>query len=370
MEGAVSGGDRPTILLVDDVPDNITALASLLKDEYRTRAATSGERALAIATADPRPDLILLDVVMPDMDGYEVCTRLKAEPATAEIPVIFITARSEVEDETRGLALGAVDYIVRPISPPIVRSRVRTHLQLKAARDFLRDKSAYLEREVERRTREIAVTQDATMVAMGSLAETRDNETGNHIRRTQHYMEALALVLRDHPRFSAYLTPEMISILYKSAPLHDIGKVGIPDAILLKPGKLTPEEFDIMKTHTVLGRDAILSAEKLLDSPNTFLSTARDIAWSHHEKWDGSGYPRGLSGDGISIVGRLMAVVDVFDALTSRRVYKPASTAEEALRMIADGKGTHFDPDVADAFFRIGFKGLGEIAARFADHGS
>ena len=212
------------------------------------------------------------------MDGYEVCRRLKENPITAEVPVIFLTARSDAADEQTGLELGAVDYIAKPISPAIVTARVRTHLQLKSARDFLRDKSEYLEQEVWRRTHEISTVQDVTMVAMGSLAETRDNETGNHIRRTQHYVKMLAVGLKDHPRFSAFLTPETIELLYKSAPLHDIGKVGIPDRILLKPGKLTGEEFEIMKTHTTIGRNSIMAAEKLIDSPNSFLHLARDIA--------------------------------------------------------------------------------------------
>ena len=261
---------------------------------------------------------------------------------------------------------GAVDYITKPISPAIVSARVRTHLQLKAARDFLQSKSEFLEQEVQRRTREVNVIQDATMVAMGSLAETRDNETGSHIRRTQHYLKALATRMMQHPRFAGTLSPETIEILYKSAPLHDIGKVGIPDSILLKPGKLTPEEFEIMKTHTTLGRNAIIAAERLLDTPTSFLHFAREIAWTHHEHWDGTGYPQGIRGEDIPVSGRLMAVVDVYDALLSRRVYKPAIPAETALAMIKGEAGKHFDPDMVDGFLNIA-KQLPEISRRFAE---
>jgi putative two-component system response regulator len=210
------------------------------------------------------------------------------------------------------------------------------------------------------------MVQDTTIMAMGSLAETRDNETGNHIRRTQHYIRVLAERLRHNPKCSKDLDDATIEMLYKSAPLHDIGKVGIPDRILLKPGKLTPEEFEIMKTHTTLGRDAILAAEKQLDAPSSFLRYAREIAYSHQEKWDGSGYPEGLVGPLIPLTARLMAVADVYDALISKRVYKPAFSHEKAVEIIREGRGKHFDPDVVDAFDAV----LGEfqkIAAVFQD---
>jgi putative two-component system response regulator len=350
---------KATILIVDDSPDNIALLSSLLKGVYRVKAATAGEKALEIAVGDDAPDLILLDIIMPDMDGYEVCQRLKRNPKTAEIPVIFLTAKSEAVDEEKGLGLGAVDYIAKPISPPIVMARIKTHLHLKSVSDFLKDKNAYLETEVVRRTREVGMIQDVTMVALGSLAETRDNETGNHIRRTQHYIKILSERLRAHPRFKEHLTDTTIELLYKSAPLHDIGKVGIPDSILNKPEKLDPEEFEIMKTHTIIGRNAILAAEKCLDSPTSFLSMAREIAWSHHEKWNGAGYPRGLSGDDIPLPGRLMAIPDVYDALISQRVYKKAFTHEAAIEIIEKESGIQFDPDICSAFT--------DIADRFRD---
>ena len=358
--------ERQTILVVDDTPDNIALLSTLLKDRYKVRAANNGERALAIAAGQPRPDLILLDIMMPGMDGYEVCERLKIDPHTADIPVIFLTAKVQVEDEEFGLRLGAVDYITKPISPPIVLARVETHLTLKRARQFLQDRNAYLEAEVWRRSREVMAIQEVTIMAMASLAETRDNATGNHIRRTQHYVRALAQHLRHHPRFATALNDETIELLFKSAPLHDIGKVGIPDRILLKPGRLTPDEFEIMKTHAALGRDAIAAAERYLDTPDSFLRFAREIAYSHQEKWDGSGYPEGLWGEQIPLSARLMAVADVYDALISRRIYKPALPHEQAVAMIREGRDQHFDPDIVDAFLECAEQ-FRTIAARFAD---
>ncbi|MDQ5910407.1 MAG: cyclic di-GMP phosphodiesterase [Pseudomonadota bacterium] len=366
MNAASDFAQQQTLLIVDDTPDNITLLSALLKDRYRVKVATHGERALKIALTAPPPDLILLDIMMPGMDGYEVCQRLKADPQTSDIPIIFLTAKVQVEDEEKGLKLGAVDYITKPISPPIVLARVETHLTLKNARQFLKDRNAYLEEEVRRRTREVVAIQDVTILAMASLAETRDNETGNHIRRTQYYVQALARKLQCHPRFAAFLTDETIELLFKSAPLHDIGKVGIPDRILLKPGRFTPEEFEIMKTHTTLGRDAILAAEQHLETPNSFLRFAREIAYSHQEKWDGSGYPEGRSGDDIPISARLMAVADVYDALISRRVYKEAMPHEQAVELIREGRGGHFDPDIVDAFLAIAEE-CQAIATRFVD---
>jgi putative two-component system response regulator len=362
----IEQGNVPTILAVDDTPINLSLITGLLKSHYRVKVANSGEKALRIVHSDLPPDLVLLDVMMPDLDGIEVCRRLKADPRTRHVPVIFLTAMSKSDDERIGLEAGAVDYITKPISPPILLARVKTHLQLKAGQDFLKDKNAYLENEVIRRTREVQAIQDVTIFTMASLAETRDNETGNHIRRTQHYVKALAIKLRDHPRFAGYFTDHVIELLYKSAPLHDIGKVGIPDKILLKPGKLTPEEFEIMKTHTTLGRDAIEHAERQLGTPVEFLKLAKEIALSHQEKWDGSGYPEGLAGEAIPVSARLMAVADVYDALISRRVYKPPFTHDRAVEMIAEGRGRHFDPDVADAFLEIREE-FRTIALKFAD---
>jgi len=341
-------------------------MSSLLKDRYRVKVANSGEKALQIVRGDDPPDLILLDIMMPGLSGYQVCAEIKDDVDRRDIPIIFLTAMSAEEDEQRGLDMGAVDYITKPISAPITLARVAAHLKVKAAADFLRDQNDYLESEVQRRTAEVAAIQDVTILAMASLAETRDSDTGNHIRRTQFYVKALAERLQDHPRFRHYLDRSTIELLFKSAPLHDIGKVGIPDRILLKRGKLDADEFAVMKTHTTLGRDAIAHAEQRLGTPVEFLSLAKEIAYTHQEKWDGTGYPEGISGDDIPIGGRLMAVADVYDALVSRRVYKEGMPHDEAIAILAMGGGTHFDPDVLEAFLDIGEQ-VEAIAARFVD---
>lgn len=357
---------KSTVLVVDDTPDNLTLMGQLLKDLYKVKVANSGIQALKVATSGNPPDLILLDIMMPEMDGYGVCQKLKQNSLTQSIPIIFLTAKSTEEDEEHGLALGAVDYITKPISPPIVLARVKTHLALKAASDYLRDKNEYLESEVERRTEEISAIQNATIHIVTSLAETRDMETGNHIRRTQFYVRAIAEKLSANPRFAEALSKQVITTMYKSAPLHDIGKVGIPDSILLKPGKLTPNEFEIMKTHTTLGFEAIERAERELGIKVDFLATAKQIAHSHHEKWDGLGYPNALKGTQIPLAARLMAVADVYDALVSRRIYKEPMSLEEALKTIKEGRGTHFDPDVLDAFLSIQEE-VQSIANRYRD---
>lgn len=357
---------KPCVLVVDDSRVVRMVMQQSLAPHYTVVSAEHGEDALRRVADGLRPDLVLLDVDMPGLDGYQVCGRLKADPATRHVPVMFLTARASADDEQRGLALGASDYIPKPVSQPILLARVRTHLALKAHADMLRDQNAYLAAEVERRTREISAIQDITIFTMASLAETRDVETGNHIRRTQFYVKALAEHLRDHPRFSATLTDAVIDALFKSAPLHDIGKVGIPDRILLKPGRFTPEEFEIMKTHTTLGRDAIASAERALGLQVPFLETAKQIAYSHQEKWDGSGYPEGLRGESIPLSARLMAVADVYDALISKRVYKSAFSHAEAVAIMTDGRGSHFDPDILDGFLRIQDT-FADIAAHYVD---
>ena len=366
MSEVLDLASRPLILIVDDTPNNLTLMNNLLREQYRTKLAISGKKALQITGSDELPDLILLDIMMPDMDGYEVCRRLKSDPKTRDIPVIFLTAKSEVADEQQGFAIGAVDYITKPVSPPLVEARIRTHLALKQSQDFLKNQNAWLEEKVQQRTSEISALQNATIMAMASLAETRDDETGNHIRRTQRYLKILVEKLRVNPKFSAYLTEDTIETLLKSAPLHDLGKVGIPDHILLKPGRLTPEEFEIMKTHTALGKKAIEAAEALLDSPCSFLQTAREIVYSHHEKWDGSGYPLGLAGGAIPLSARLMALADVYDALVSKRIYKAPVPHQDALSIILASSGTHFDPDIVEAFQNI-HQEFYAVAERFSD---
>lgn len=357
---------RATVLAVDDSTDNLWWLSDLLKDRYRVRMAKSGASALEMVRTGPLPDLILLDVMMPGLSGHEVCKALKEDPCTCDIPVIFLTAVTSPQEEERGLELGAVDFIPKPINPPILRVRIASQLRAKVGADVLRDQAKFLDGEVQRRTRELAAIQDVTILVMASLAETRDNETGNHIRRTQHYIKALSGGLREHPRFQAFLTDHAIEMLFKSAPLHDIGKVGIPDRILLKPGRFTPEEFEIMKAHTTLGYKAIEHAEAALGTPVAFLDMAKQIALYHQEKWDGSGYPEGLSGTRIPLSARLMAIADVYDALISRRVYKEGMPHEKAVAIIIDGRGSHFDPDLVDAFFAITGQ-FQAIAQRFAD---
>ncbi|HYP67319.1 MAG TPA: two-component system response regulator [Thiobacillaceae bacterium] len=355
-----------TILLVDDTPENLGVLGELLQPDYRVRVANSGARALQVADSEPRPDLILLDVMMPGLDGYEVLERLRANPATREIPVIFITARNDTEDEERGLSAGAVDYITKPIRPVIVQARVRTQLELKKARDWLKDQNLYLDAEITRRMGENLLIQDVSIHALARLAETRDPETGNHLYRTQGYVRTLARHLQAHPRFASFLTDHTVELLAKSAPLHDIGKVGIRDDILLKPGRLTPAEWVIMQTHAKLGSDAIEQAERDAEKPVEFLTLAKEIAHWHHEKWDGSGYPDRLKGDDIPISARLMALADVFDALISPRIYKLAFSFTDAREIIAQSRGQHFDPDMTDAFMSL-FDELVAIAERYGD---
>jgi putative two-component system response regulator len=363
---SVSFTGKPTILVVDDAPDNLSLMSNLLSDDYKVKIANSGEKALKIARSDAPPALILLDIMMPEMDGYEVCRQLKHDPKTRTIPVIFLTAKSEMDDELTGLTLGAVDYITKPISPPIVMARVKNYLALTAMDSFLRDQNEFLEREVAKRTLEVTAIQDVTILAMASLAETRDSDTGNHIRRTQFYVKALAEKLQDHPSYAWFLTDSNINMLFKSAPLHDIGKVGIPDRILLKPGRFEPHEFEIMKTHTTLGRDAIVHAETALGTSVEFLTMAKSISYSHQEKWDGSGYPEGIAGEDIPIAARLMAVADVYDALISRRVYKAGMSHEKAVEIMREGRGTHFDANMLDAFLDIQEE-FRAIARRFVD---
>ena len=369
---------RATILAVDDTPENLAVIGGLLRPHYHVRVANSGERALHVAATPPRPDLILLDVMMPGLDGYGVLARLRADPVLREIPVIFVTAMDQDEDEQRGLELGAVDYIPKPIRPAVLLARVRTHLDLKRARDLLRNQNDYLEREVARRMHENELVKDLSLHALAMLAETRDPETGYHLQRTSAYVEALARRLQQHPRYGAQLDGPTIKLIAKAAPLHDIGKVGIPDHILLKPGRLTPAEFEIMKTHAQIGAQAIEKAMRRVlgdslvsewggrNSVIHFMEIARQIAGCHHEKWDGSGYPQGLAGESIPLSARLMALADVYDALSCRRVYKQPFPIEDVMRIIVEGRGHQFDPDLVDALLDIQQEFL-EIGQRYAD---
>ena len=355
------------MLVVDDTPENLAVIGELLRPNYLVKAVKSGQRALLLARAQPRPDLILLDVMMPEMDGFAVMQQLQLDPQTRDIPVIFITALDNQNDQLQGFRLGAVDYITKPILPPVLEARVRLHLELKQARDHLRNQNLWLEAEVSRRMSENELIQMVGIRALAHLAEIRDPETGNHILRTQRYVRLLAGRLLTHPRFSGQLNDHYIELLVRSAPLHDIGKVGIPDAILQKPGPLTPDEWLIMKSHSQLGANAIEQAERDAEKPVEFLALAKSIAHWHHERWDGSGYPDGLAGDAIPLAARLMALADVFDALISPRVYKVAMSYQEAKIIIEMGRGRHFDPDMTDVFLDH-FEEFVAIAASHSDN--
>ena len=330
----------------------------VLKDDYAIMVANNGERALQFANATPKPDLILLDVMMPGVDGYEVCRQLKSEPKTRDIPVIFVTSLSGNSHEARGLKLGAVDFVTKPFQPSLVLIRIRNQLELKRHRD-------HLEELVLERTRRIKLVQEVTINALSTVAETRDPETGGHIMRTQNYVKVLAIHAKDHSKFSGQLDDTVIDLLYQSAPLHDVGKVGIPDSVLLKGGKLTEEEFEAMKRHTYYGRDILEKAEARLGEVS-FLNYASEIAYTHHERWNGTGYPRGLSGDRIPLSGRLMAIADVYDALVSKRVYKPPIPHSKVVSIIEEGRGSYFDPDLADIFMQINDE-FRKVAFEFAD---
>ena len=362
-----SATHRETVLIVDDVPSNLSVLGDVLAPHYAVRAANSGGRALRIAASDPQPDLILLDIMMPDLDGYEVLTQLRHDERTRDIPVIFVTTMDGLVDEEKGFALGGVDYITKPIRPTIVLARVRAQLELKRVRDWLRDQNTFLEAEVQRRMADNQLAQDFSIRALARLAQARDPETGNHLLRTQGYVQMLAeLLLVAQPRHAAELSAERMALIVKSAPLHDIGKVGIPDHILLKAGQLSDAEWRVMRQHPLLGFEAIEAAERDAERPIPFLSMAKEICRSHHEKWDGSGYPDGLRGEDIPLSARLMALADGFDAIISRRTYKEQMTPMQAAERIAAARGSHFDPEIVDVFLAHQPRFV-EIARRHAD---
>jgi putative two-component system response regulator len=323
--------NKPTILVVDDVPENIDILTGILKDDYRVRAATNGPSALSLVKKMP-PDLILLDVMMPGMDGFEVCRELKADLASRKIPVIFVTAMGEVEDESRGFAVGCVDYITKPVSPPIVRHRIKTHLALY-------DQNRGLETQVQERTVELEQTRLQVIHRLGRASEYRDNETGLHVIRMSHYAYSIGL--------AAGLSRDEAALLLNAAPMHDVGKIGIPDSILIKPAKLTSDEWTLMRRHCEFGA-AIIG-----DYAHPLFQSSRSIALTHHEKWNGEGYPYGLKGERIPLFGRIVALADVFDALTNKRPYKEAWSVEASLAWISAQRGEHFDPELTDIFLSI-----------------
>lgn len=321
--------EKPVVLVVDDIPDNIHAIAGSLNEHCKVKAATSGAKAIQIALSTPKPHMILLDIMMPEMDGYEVCETLKANPLTADIPIIFVTAKSEVVDEQKGFELGAVDYITKPISPPIVLARVKTHIALY-------DQNLELSIKVRERTAQLEQSRLEVIQRLGRAAEYKDNETGMHVVRMSHYSRILASQLNVSNRW--------VELVFQAAPMHDIGKIGIPDNVLRKPGKLDADEWAVMQKHVEIGGDIIGDSDSLL------LQMAQEIALNHHEKWDGSGYPNQLKGEQIPLSARIVAIADVFDALTSVRPYKKAWSIEETLALLERDAGTHFDPSLVPIF--------------------
>ena len=340
--------DGKKILIVDDYKENVDILVEALIDKYQVYAALNGSDALKLADK-VNPDLILLDIMMPVMDGYETIRNLKEKDETKDIPVIFISALSEISNKKRGFDLGAVDYITKPFDMLEVEYRVKIHLTLREANRYLENQNQILEEKVRERTKENENLRDAMIETLADLAETRDSETGNHIKRTQHYIRIVARALYEMGLYKDIITDDYLELLFKTSPLHDVGKVGIRDEILLKPGKLTDEEFEEMKNHAYLGYK-ILHKSNVINENLEFINLAAEIAYSHHEKWDGSGYPRKLKGEEIPLSGRLMAIVDVYDALVSKRIYKEGMGHEDAKKIILNGKGTHFQPEVVDAF--------------------
>lgn len=348
----ISSADPADILIVDDTLANIQVLSGMLKQQgYKVRPVLDGKTALKAAETNA-PDLILLDITMPDMDGYEVCTRLKENPTLSHIPVIFISALTEPLDKVRAFSVGGVDYITKPFQLEEVRVRVENHLHLASLQHQIENYNHFLEEKVIEQVSEISDSQMATILALAKLAEYRDEDTGRHIERIQYFCRLLVTRLAENPEHKSMLTPLYIDNISHASPLHDIGKVGIPDQILLKPGKLTPAEFEVMKTHTVIGFD-LLQTVKNRYTKNSFINLGIEISRSHHEKWDGSGYPDGLRGKEIPLSARILAVADVYDALRSKRPYKAGFDHASSMKILLEGKGTHFDPEVIDVFIDL-----------------
>ena len=346
--------DSKTIILVDDDPTNLAVGSDALDEYYDVLTLNSGARLLKTLEKHI-PDLILLDVEMPEMNGYETIKLLKSNPETAHIPVIFLTAKSDGESELEGLSLGAIDYIVKPFSPPLLLKRIEVHLLVEAQKQELINFNNNLQEMVDAKTKMVVELQNAVLKTMAELVECRDDITGGHIDRTQRYLKVLLDALTTTGLFESETSLWDMGLVLQSAQLHDVGKIAIKDSILQKPGKLTDEEFEEIKAHTVFGERVI---EKIKESTTeqAFLEYAKILAGTHHEKWDGSGYPRKLTGDEIPLLGRIMAVADVYDALVSGRPYKKAFTHEEAVRIISDGSGKHFDPALVGVFLDVSGK--------------
>jgi putative two-component system response regulator len=350
------GTNSPNILIVDDTPANLQILSEMLRERgYKVRPVSCGKLALQAAIVSP-PDLILLDINMPVMNGYEVCERLKANKSLHDIPVIFVSALSETMDKVKGFAVGGVDYLTKPFQIEEVEARISTHLKLRSLQTEMERHNHHLQLMVEEQVKEISDAQRATILTLSKLAEYRDKETGNHILRVQRYSQALAEKLAEPgASYESIIDREFSENLFHASPMHDIGKVAISDAILLKPGKLTTEEFERMKQHTTLGANALASV--LEKYPNKFVRMGMELAGSHHERWDGSGYPQRLAGDAIPLSGRITMMADQYDALRSARPYKSPFDAAKAYTIITEGDGRtmpdHFDPQVLEAFKSI-----------------
>jgi putative two-component system response regulator len=353
-----------TILVIDDNIANIEVLINALSNEYNVSVALDGKSAMEIL-GNQKIDLILLDIMMPELDGIQVCKMIKANEEMKEIPIVFLSALDDIEKKNIGLKVGAVDYITKPVDILEVQLKVKNHLLVKKARDILMMKNDALEDIVKERTKQLSLMQDAIINSLAVLAETRDNETGGHIIRTQEYVKLLSDKFQKLDRAKNY-NKYIFEFCHKTAPLHDIGKVGIPDSILLKPGKLTKEEFDIMKEHTTIGYLALQKAEENLGKSD-FMLVAKEIAYTHHEKWNGSGYPNGVNGEKIPLHGRMMAVADVYDALISKRVYKKPMSHIQALNIIEEGSGSHFDPILVEIFIN-NQEEFRKIAYTYADY--
>lgn len=340
-----------TILIVDDSKTDMLLIKTMLLD-YALLFAYDGMEAMEIVKNNPNIDIIILDLNMPKMNGFEVLQALKINEAYKDITTLILTNYDECENEIRGLDLGAVDYIRKPLNLESLRKRIEVHISLRKARKYIEEQNLILEERVSIRTRELVMTRDVTIHALIGLLEVRNIESSNHTKRTQWMMKILCEHLKTKQKYADILEDEYITELFQTAPLHDIGKVGIPDKILLKPGKLDSEEFEIMKKHTTYGVEA-LTHDFNPENVTTFIRTAIEIVGTHHEKFDGTGYPHGLKAEEIPLCGRLMAIIDVYDALTSKRVYKPAFPHEEALEIILSERGKHFDPSLIDAFIEI-----------------
>jgi putative two-component system response regulator len=347
------------LLIVDDTTANLRLLSSLFSEKgYKVRSVINGQMALTAVRADP-PDLILLDINMPDMNGYQVCELLKADESLADIPVIFISALDDLQDKVKAFTTGGVDYITKPFQTEEVLSRVKTHLTLRRtqnellqARNDLLEINHHLEERVQKQVKQISSSHLATIFAMAKLAESRDSDTGRHLDRVRYLSRILTQELGKNEKYHEKIGQQFIDNVFEASALHDIGKVGIPDAILLKPGKLTAEEFEIMKTHTTIGSDPLRLVDEEFPG-NALIRMGIDIVEGHHEKWDGTGYPHGLKGETIPLVARIVALVDVYDALTSVRPYKAAFTHVESREIIVKDSGAHFDPELVACFLKV-----------------